>query len=64
MAYKHVGDTLLLCWKAKKSNCTIELQGMNIEVVVRAFDTNTEALSFCEDETETSEAQLVSLRLM
>ena len=55
---------LMLEWKANKRNCKIELQDMNIEVVVRAFDEATEAIPFCEDKTKASEAQLVLLRVL
>ena len=55
---------LTLEWKTNKRNCEIELQEMNIEVVVRAFDEATEDIPFCENETEVSEAQLVLLRVL
>ena len=54
----------MLEWKANKRNCVIELKDINIEVVVRAFDEATEAIPFCEDKTEASEAQLVLLRVL
>ena len=45
------GDSLVLAWKANVKECRIELQQLNVELTVRAFDKATEQLPHFDDAT-------------
>ena len=65
IALKHAGDALALGWKAKgRENCTIEIQEINIEVVVQAFDKAIKAPPLDGVDIKAREAQVVSLHLI
>lgn len=48
------GVSLVLAWKANVKECQIELQQLNVELTVRAFDKSTEQLPHFEDATSPS----------